>query len=79
MAESCSTNIFNDCIQNSILPIILNHACVLPIHKIGPTTQLSYYRPMLVTLTFAKLFWENSDYADDALHQPKQSVKQRAI
>ena len=45
---------FNECVQNSVFPIVLKHAYVKPIHKKRSTTQVCNYRPISVRPTFAK-------------------------
>ena len=48
--------IFNQFIQNSVIPTVRKHAYVTPIHKKRSTTQVCNYRPFSVTPTFAKFF-----------------------
>ena len=45
-----------DCIQYSGFPSVLKPAQVTPIHKKGPTTQMSNHRPISVIPTLAKQF-----------------------
>ena len=48
--------IFNDCIQEEVLPLILKDTHITPIFKKGDISVLTNCRPISVTPTFAKVF-----------------------
>ena len=48
--------IFNDCIQEKVFPTILKDAHITPIFKKRDVSVLTNYRPISVTLNFAKVF-----------------------
>lgn len=48
--------IFNNCIKNEVFPVLWKTALVVPVHKSGPKTNVSNYRPISLLCTFSKLF-----------------------
>ena len=50
------TELFNQCIVQSVFPTSLKLAEVIPIHKSGPKTNINNYRPISLLSPFSKLF-----------------------
>jgi len=49
-------HIFNLCISQNLIPKNFNVAIITPIHKKGPTTSYSNFRPISVISNTAKIF-----------------------
>lgn len=47
--------IFNNCLKNEVFPAMWKTALVVPVHKSGPKTNVSNYRPISLLCTFSKL------------------------